>query len=255
MNPSIMLELVRIESGLTNCVHAVKITRSDFDSLRKLGYSVIAYQWLFDPITLSPSKRISFYICRDREEALNYLRKIEKLEKKITKENIKKIIKIEGKLLGYPKCCIKKFSKLKVAGRSPEKDIIIECIEKEVFYSVLKGYPDPELPEIAYSLFTTNFYPCKIDCERAVEIGKYLTKYDRRYKYKIVLSVLNLLPPVFEIYRRFEPKTEFGKLVHSFVRSLHEIKSKADCIVEKIMSDPSKFEVDYLNSVLSDMHD
>ncbi len=254
MNPSLKLDIFRIESGSTNCVHVVYLTKSDLISLKSLGYSVLTYMWTFDPITLSPTNRLSFYVCKDKEKALKLLRRIELLERNPTRNNIKKIIKIEGKLLGYPKCCVERFSNLKVEGGSPEKEIIRECVESGLFLEVLKGYPNPELPEEAYSIFTTNFYPCGIDCEKARKIGKSIVEYDERYRYKIVLSVLNLLPPVFEIYR-LEPKTKFRRLIRDFVESLKDLKPKAHQIAEKIAENPLKFEVDYLKAVLSDMHD
>ena len=254
MNPSLMLDVVRIKSGLTNCVHVVYLTKSDLISLKSLRYSVLTYMWTFDPITLSPTNRLSFYVCKDKEKALKLLRRIELLERNPTKKNVKRIIKIEGKLLGYPKCCVDRFSNLKVEGGSPEKEIIRECVESGLFLEILKGYPNPELPEEAYSIFTTNFYPCGIDCGRARKIGKSIVEYDERYGYKIVLSVLNLLPPVFEIYR-LKPKTEFGRLIHDFVESLKDLKPKAYQIAKKMAENPLKFEVDYLNKVLSDMHD
>lgn len=254
MNPSLKLELIRIESGLTNCIHAVSITKSDLEQLNKLGYSVIPYEWLFDPITLSPTRRISFYVCKDKEKTLRYLRRIEKLERNPSIGNIRKIIKIEGKLLGYPKCCINRFSKLKTEGLSPEKITIIECIENGIFHDVLKGFPDPELPEKAYSLFTSNFYPCKINCNEAVDIGRKLVDYDWRYRYKIVLNILNLLPPIFMVYKRSKAETEFGKIAKSFVESLNELKLIAKDIVEDLMKNPLNFEVKYLKKVLGDMH-
>ncbi|WP_148208694.1 DUF483 domain-containing protein [Archaeoglobus profundus] len=247
LNPSVSLELVRIEAGVSNCIQAVLLSRDDLDHLRRMGYSVITYRWLFDPITLSLTNRLSFYICKERTKALDILKRIESLEKDPTSNNVKKMIMLEGKLLGYPKCCTKSFSQKKIGGKSPEKDVILDCIDQGVFVEVLENFPEPNLPEKSYSLFTMNFYPCKLDCKRALNVGRMLVEYNPKYRYKIVLNVLNLLVPVFEVYKSFKhPKTYFGEVVHSFVESLGDLKRKAESIVNEFRKDPVRFEIDYL---------
>ena len=246
MNPSLSLELMRLKLNLSNCIQAVLIDRKEVDELEKLGYSVLTYRWIFDPITLESSNRLSIYVCKDREKALKILKKIEALELNPTLENLRKIIELEGKLLGYPRCCVRKFSRLKVERKNPEARIIEECIEKGIFEEILRFYPKPN-PDKALSLFTSNFYPCKLNCKKAYEIGKKLVDNNPNYRYKVVLNVLNLLAPVFEIYKNFrEPKTNFGKLVFSFVESLGDLRSKAESIVNEYTNNPIKFEMDYL---------
>ena len=247
LNPSISLELVRIDAGVSVCVQAVFLSKEDVNDLKKMGYSVISYRWLFDPITFSPTNRLSFYVCKDRVKALNILKKIEVLERYPTPNNVKKMIMLEGKLLGYPKCCISSFSQKKVKRLSPEKDVIVDCIKHDIFVEVLESFPDPNLPEKSYSLFTMNFYPCRIDCKRALDVGKKLVEFNPKYRHKIVLNVLNLLVPVFEVYEKFrQPKTHFGRVVHSFVESLGDLREKAKTIVNEFRNDPMKFEIGYL---------
>jgi len=249
MNPSLSLELTRLELNVSNCIQAVLIDKREVDELKKLGYSVLTYRWIFDPITLEPSYRLSVYVCKDREKALKILRKIEELEANPTLENLRKMIELEGKLLGYPRCCVRKFSRLKVERKNPEARIIEECIERGIFEEVLRFYPEPN-PDKALSLFTSNFYPCRLDCKKAYEIGKKLVDYNPNYRYKVVLNILNLLVPVFEIYKNFrEPKTDFGKLVFSFVESLGDLRLKAESIVNEYAKNPIKFEIDYLKDV------
>jgi len=246
LNPSLSLDLVRIKSGVSNCVQPILIESREVYELRSLGYSVFTYAWVVDPITLKPSNRISTYVCKDCEKSLRILRRIEKLECEINLRNLRRMIELEGKLLGYPECCIRKFSRLKVDGKNPEKKTIVECIERGVFEDLLRSYPEPNQIK---SLFTTNFYPCSLDCKRANEIGERLVEYDRNYRFKIVISIINLMTPVFKIYK-FKPKTEFGKLVFSFVESLGELKLKAKKIVEDFSRDPVRFEIDFLRNVM-----
>ncbi|WP_456327657.1 DUF483 domain-containing protein [Archaeoglobus sp.] len=246
-NPSLSLELTRIDAGVSNCIQTVFLSKNDLNDLKRMGYSVIPYRWLFDPITLTQTDRISFYVCRDGVKALSILKKIETLEKNPTSNNVKKMIMLEGRLLGYPKCCISSFSQKKVRGETPEKDVIMDCINHGIFAEVLESFPDPNLPEKSYSLFTMNFYPCKVDCKRALDIGLKLVEFNPKFRYKIVLNVLNLLIPVFDVYERFkQPKTDFGKAVHSFVESLGDLKRKAESIVNEFRSDPLGFEIRYL---------
>ncbi len=246
-NPSISLELVRINAGISNCVQAVFLSKEDVKDLKKMGYSVISYRWLFDPITLTHTDRLSLYVCIDKAKALNILKKIEVLERNPTPNNVKKMITLEGRLLGYPKCCVDSFSRKKVRGETPEKNVIMDCIKHGVFAEVLESFPDPNLPEKSFSLFTMNFYPCRVDCRRALDVGRKLVEFNPKFRYKIVLNVLNLLIPVFDVYEKFEqPKTHFGKTVHSFVESLGDLKEKAECIVNEFRKNPLGFEIGYL---------
>ncbi len=247
LNPSLSLDLVRIKTGISNCVQPIIIDRREIDELKMLGYSIFTYRWIVDPITLKPSKRSSIYVCKDCEKALRILKKIERLEQDLTLKNMRRMIELEGELLGYPRCCIRRFSRLKIEGKSPETTIIVECIENGIFEEFLRFYPEPT--EIN-SLFTTNFYPCKLKCKNANDIGKRLIEYDQNYRFKIAISVINLLTPVFKIYKNFKPKTDFGRLVFSFVESLGELRLKAERIVENFSKDPVKFEIDYLRSVM-----
>jgi len=113
-------------------------------------------------------------------KSLSKIRRIEQQAiKRRSADRIPKINEVEGKMLGYPGCCVSAFTKLKqerIMGKqspSPERVIAEEFVEIGLDKLTVKALKRPvELPEETYSLFTTNFYPCSLKCDRAIELGK-----------------------------------------------------------------------------------
>ncbi len=242
MNPSIELELKRLDYRLSKCVQPNFVSKDDLKSLRDSGYDFLAYRWILDPITLTRTDRVSIFVFKvgERENVYSSLKDIERFERK---GDVRKMIRIEGRLLGYPRCCTDSFIRKKLKGGYPERDTVIECIEEGVFKEVVKSFPKAEIS--TYSLFTSNFYPCRLRCRKAERIGEMLVEMDDRYVFKIVLNVINVLVPVFEVYR-IKPKTDFGRIVHEFVESLGGLREKAERIVEDFKRNPAQFENNYL---------
>ncbi len=129
---------------------------------------------------------LQFYICKqeDKEWAKNQLKKIRKIEENILKSGntskIYKINKIEGNLLGYPKCCVENFvrrKKLRNSGKritSPEGLIAMEFIENgyhTILDSIFLKKENIMNVKLPLTLFAFNFYPCKLNCKRAEKIG------------------------------------------------------------------------------------
>jgi len=262
LNPSLCLEVGRIFAGLTDCIVVNHLTKNEYNTIKDMGLDVAVFQakinWIVSSQEPLPSNHLLFYVFRKncKKEVMKTLKEIERLEKNPTLENRLRINELEGILLGYPDCCVREFIHLKRLSSlgealPPETKTVLECIRSGLFAEVLKNFPEPEIPEIAYSLFTSNFYPCKIGCTKAKRIGKdyknYLDKYSLAYRCKIVSNVINLLVPVFEIYRALpNPKTEFGKVVVEFIESLGKLKGKAKKIVDLYKLNPIKFENDYI---------
>ncbi len=150
---------------------------------------VVPFCFVLNRIISSPkpefAPEMQFYITdRKYRSALSKsLSRIRRIEQEAIKKRdagrIPKINEVEGKMLGYPECCVSAFAKLKkerIAGKqspSPERVIAEEFTESgldELTVKALNGRV--ELPDEAYSLFATNFYPCSLRCERAIEFGK-----------------------------------------------------------------------------------
>jgi len=262
LNPSLCLEVGRIFAGLTDCIVVNHLTKDEYNTIKDMGLDVIVFQakvnWVVSSQEPLPSNHLLFYVFikNCKKDVMKTLKEIERLEKNPTLENRLRINELEGILLGYPECCVKEFIHLKMASSlgeapPPETKTVLECIKSDLFVDVLKNFPEPEFPEIAYSLFTSNFYPCKIGCIKAKRVGKdyenYLDKYSLAYRCKIVSNVVNLLVPVFEVYRVSpNPKTEFGKAVVEFVENLGNLRDKAEKIVDLYKLNPIKFENDYI---------
>jgi len=294
VNPSFRIELERIKTGVTECAMpshdfgflseytdltltnpllAKKLAESDLKKTKeyifakKLDLELVVAPTLSGrvvPLHLSPD--IIVYVCRsDRKKVVE--KKAEKMFRlelrALRKESLKdwlKIFEIEGRMLGYPECCIEKFVKLKEKsfyGESvpPETAVIIQCLEQD-FFEVLRFFRNPsEIPEQYFAFFTSNFYPCDVNCRRAISIGITVKEHlderlGRIYERKLVLNVLNLLVSAYNAYllvKERGARTEFGKMVSGYFESLpSEDLKMISYLARRLSSDGIKFENEYL---------
>ncbi len=134
-------------------------------------------------VVLTPE--LQFYACKNPEKVRLKLNKIRKVEEKVLKtqkaEKIHRINELEGELLGYPECCVKKFSKSKKLRnlgkpvKPPEGEIAEEFLKKgyhETLDRIFRENVSLREVKIPESLFAFNFYPCNIECKRAKAVGK-----------------------------------------------------------------------------------
>ncbi len=88
-----------------------------------------------------------------------------------------RIVRMEGKMLGYPRCCIESYVVSKRDGiLSAERRIVLECVEKGIFSRVLSSLKKSKTVCIP-SLFTSGFFPCSVECDSAEEIGNELLNW------------------------------------------------------------------------------
>jgi hypothetical protein len=238
---------------------------NDYGILKGMDLEVVASATILNRIlsTVAISPDIFIYIC-DASKVKSIRKKLKRIKsleiKAISKNSLEyrlEINKIEGELLCYPECCINSFIELKqksvLGGQPPETKAIVECIERGLFSDILKLLfsPKSELPEEIYAFFTSNFYPCRIDCEKAIEIGKSYEErlagiYKTAYRCKLILNATYCLISAFESYKLVKakkPKTEFGKTVLEFFDSLpSDKKEKLDKISKLLAIDPLDFE-------------
>lgn len=147
---------------------------------------------------LSTIKRIELETFKELGTG-NYNLAAEELSRDL-KEKVVGINRMEGELLAYPQCCVSEFIKSKEEGRNHETDIVLQCLKNRDLELALDCFINPqkvkevELPDSFYSHFTSNFYPCSIECENAIGISKrnkmYFGKFDTAYKGRLVLNVL-----------------------------------------------------------------
>lgn len=298
-NPAFYIELERIKANLTDCVMPIhpfkEITKyrslvlenpklakrfaeadvrraEDYARLAEMGLDVVVSPTILSRVlTFEISPDLIVYVCRSNKK-----RSIEKRLEKLASLEVKalrkgsiddrlKISEIEGSLLGYPKCCVSKFVELKrnsFFGRSspPETVTILECLELG-FFNVLKLFSNPpkELSQEFFAFFTSNFYPCSVNCSKAISIGMRIyeqldAKKRKIYRCKLILNVLNVLVSAYNSYRFVKErgaKTEFGKAVLRFFEKLSSDElSRLEKISKLMAVDSLDFENGYISMYL-----
>ncbi len=167
--------------------------------LNELDMEVLPFCTLIDRILSSkeilvfPTVQYYVYDSSKERQIRKKLRRIRKLEMMILEKQDKlknrmKIIKREGELLGYPKCCINEFLKLKrkavlFGSITPEKKVVMELLDLEILKTLPEIFNGLSF-DLFYSLFSLNFYPCTIKCKRAVKIGKTCVDYLDQFGYR-----------------------------------------------------------------------
>lgn len=230
-----------------------KIERSSlYSASRENGLEIVPSATILNRISeplISPG--VFFYLCDEGksqkvEKELSYIKETEintfkELSKRYANsvqelkgEVVGKVVtinKTEGKLLGYPRCCVSEFIKAKEEGRNHETEIALQCLKNNDLEFALDCFlrphkvKDVELPDSFYSHFTSNFYPCSVDCKKAIGISKrnekYLSRFSTAYKGRLILNVLYHLAASYGSYqivrqRDLELNTEYRKYICSF---------------------------------------
>jgi len=242
-------------------------SREEYRRLRDEGLDLIAYPSVMSRvIPAEPFPDFIIYVFRrdKRDRIERVLRRIRRFEIRALGGSFKHALKVmreEGKLLGYPECCVNHFVSMKGEGSPPETEVVRKCIELGFLGKALELFKrkSDEIPEDFYSFFASNFYPCEPGCRRAVEIGE---RVERRivdesmrkfYRFKIVLNVLNILASAYATYEFVTARgarSEFGKIVLKFFKSLPRDDLKiVRGIATGILNDQLKFESEALLSI------
>ncbi len=287
MNIAFRIELERILVGVTRCVlpnHpfpikdfvglvpidpelakslAEKAIRDhpDHKELENMGLSAMAF-----PILLSRVLKLTFapdiqvFVCDIdwKDELEKRLERMKKIEAAALRERDErkwtKLVRTEGKILGYPECCIEKFVRGKLKSDPPETRLIARCIDEgllDKIYSLLRNptHPDEDL----FIFFTSNFYPCDLKCKKALRIGVTVRdslggKLKRVYELKVILNSANVLMSAYGTYRFVKLRgirTEFGRLVEEFFEG--KDIGFMDSVFELYSSNPLKFEEEFIS--------
>jgi|Deesub1362A_J573_1020465.scaffolds.fasta_scaffold02040_12 hypothetical protein len=195
-------------------------SQKEYELVRKLKCEVIPFAMILNRISKpSVAPEVYFYVCSQdkqkkiqkkissmRNPELHALKKINLYGKNDSEslgdltEFTVRINRVEGNLLAYPECCIKKFVNAREENKHHEREIALECLRDNRFRFALDSFINPhrinffELPDEFYSFFTSNFYPCSVDCKKAINTGKkvesYLDDFGKAYRAKLVLNVM-----------------------------------------------------------------
>jgi hypothetical protein len=194
----------------------------------KLGLRIHPKIFFVNRILSTPPLLISVdvYVSKSNGSELDRLQDI---ERKILKGKVDRttgrgrIIRLEGKILGYPECCIENYAQGKETGKSAERNLVDECLTKGYFDSLLSHYIHSKIL-FTPSLFTSNFYPCSIGCLEAVEIGEKIrdwladlsTSLSTPFEFRTMVNGLYLLTTAYKTY------------IHKKSQKLEQFFSKLD---------------------------
>ncbi len=187
-----------------------------------------------------------------------FIRKLQLIESKILggkmdfEKGRKKLIKLEGKLFGYPECCIKAYVRSK--GSFPqETNLIIDTFEKGLFEQLMNKLRKSEiffLPQF----FTLNFYPCKADCRKAEKIGlkieKSLGEFGLAFRLRTMLNALYLLRVA---YRSINYEGFLSKVARKFFGKLGDEELKMIEAVSRV--DYESFSNNFIRNLITRCHD
>lgn len=164
---------------------------------------------------------IQFFVCKNAAD----LKRLKKIDREILEGKIEfgegrdKLIRIEGEILGYPKCCVDKYIESKKAF-SAESRLIIECIEYGVFDKVLEAFKKSQIISLP-QFFTSNFYPCSVECKWAEKVGLKIEEWLGEYRDAFRLwSMLNVLYHLVVGYKASKAKDDFGRSLKNYYSSL-----------------------------------
>ena len=209
--------------------------------LHNLDMEVIPFCTIVDRILNSEETpifpTIYYYVYKKgkRERVEEVLHKIRAFEIEVLSENeLEKrleIVKLEGKLLGYPECCINEFLDLKKRAilnnysLSPEKKTILELLESGLLNKFHELLENIDSFEYVYSLFSLNFYPCSIFCKKAIKIGKtcndHLDKNNRAYRCGLIFNTFYHIATGYKSYTISKRKdSEYLKKISIYYNNL-----------------------------------
>lgn len=126
----------------------------------------------------------------------------------------------EGRLLGYPDCCIEWMLHYRRKNQSPEVIALKALIEEEFKATVSSGSIPP--PERAY--FAFEFYPCSPRCQAAEKAGKRLLRQLKKANGRLAeVYQLHVIP--FNKARMYVPETNYAEYAKPFNdRILHTFR-------------------------------
>lgn len=172
-----------VDGKIRNIINALNL---------KITPTVIIVNRILSKGVFSPE--IQFFVCKNTK----VLRSLKKVERKILEGKIdfvkgrEKLIRIEGKILGYPQCCVESYIESKRTFPA-ESRFIMECLEKGVFEEVIGAFMESRLLSIP-QFFTSNFYPCSVECEKAKKVGlkieEWLEDYSNAFRLRSMLIAL-----------------------------------------------------------------
>ncbi len=165
---------------------------------------------------------IQFFVSRTPGD---YAKRLKKLEKKILEGKIEfgqgreKLVRIEGELLGYPKCCIDGYVESKRTFPA-ESRLVVECIERGIFDSVVKAFKKSQIISVP-QFFTSNFYPCSVECENASRIGLELEEWLEEFANAFrIRSMVNALYYLITGYKATRVKGSYGERLRVYYSRL-----------------------------------
>lgn len=177
-----------------------------------------------------------FVVAREKR----FVKSIQRLENRILSGDLdfqrgrRRLIELEGKLFGYPKCCVKAYARSK-SDLPLETKLIIECIELGTFEQLINSLKKSEF-RFFPQFFTMNFYPCRLECNRAkrvgTKIGKVLENFEPAFELRTMLNALYLLRVAYKstFYDGNLSRTarEFFRLQEKEVREMMEAIAELD---------------------------
>ncbi len=191
---------------------------TEYVSCKRLGLDVIPYIYFINRILKNPKFFPDIFFFVSDRSGIGEIKRIERraIEGKIDYQRGKsKIIKLEGKLLGYPRCCIREFLK-----GSAETRLILECVDGGLFKELINSLEKSEIKPF-YAFFTSNFYPCSVDCRRAERIGEILDDYLDDYSIAFRLrTMVNVFYNLIVAYKTYKYDEKYKKILEDFFSKL-----------------------------------
>jgi hypothetical protein len=188
--------------------------------------------------TITPD--VNIYVAN---EVGNELKSIGKIERKVLdgkidfEEGRKKIIEIEGKMLGYPECCIENFTSSKEEDIPAETKLVYECIENNHFIRIVDSLSKSRM-ELFPSLFTSNFYPCSFDCKKAMQIGfsidKWLEDFSPAFRLRTMINGLYLLVSAYKSHTHGSPQQKVDNFFYSLNRDWIDLLNSVEGVISNL---------------------
>lgn len=198
------------------------------------------------------SPEIQFFVCKDVEK----LKNLKKVERKVLEGKIEfgkgreRLIRMEGKMLGYPECCVESYVESKRTFPA-ESRFIMEGLEKGVFKEVIRAFMDSRILSVP-QLFTSNFYPCSTECEKAKKVGlkleEWLEDYSNAFRLRSMLITLFYAATGLKASKS---SGSYAERLREHYNSLGSKEVEILDIFEKNLSNQTKFTNTFLSRVLS----
>ncbi|WP_202320152.1 DUF483 domain-containing protein [Archaeoglobus neptunius] len=186
----------------------------------KIQPTIIFVNRILSHPVLSPD--VQFYVAKEFDK-----QRIKNVEKKILSGKMERekgrerLIVLEGRMLGYPDCCISGYLEGK-KGLPAESRIITECVECGTFRLLLDSIVRSEIISFP-QFFTSNFYPCSIECEQAIEVGRSIESWLESKEYIDAFRIRTMANALYLLVTAHKAsKTEggFGKRLQEYFSSL-----------------------------------